>query len=262
MERLAAFLPTDVRLAEAMARAWSGDPDRVETYLTQMLETMGGVEVDAPRTETRSRTLLLMSAASTARRTSLPSLARDLIGTALRLQPGNVMLYRELAFLELEDGQLDTARRYLEVLSFVDRTDKDPPLALARLLFEQVGQPHKAAEVIRQAYNYELPTLAVEILGAESYLRGHIDEALSSFHSLRNNPLVTPETILDLARMAFAAGRDDGAAMTLDIFLTTAAKDHPGRPRAEKLRKACIVSELETAAVDGEGLPGTDLAAR
>jgi tetratricopeptide (TPR) repeat protein len=262
MERLAAFLPANVRLSEALARAWSGDPDRVEAYLTQMLDNMGGAEVDAASSETRSRTLLLMSAASTARRTGLPSLARDLIGTALRLQPGNVMLYRELAFLELEDGQLDTARRYLEVLSFVDRTDKDPPLALARLLFEQVGQPHKAAEVIRQAYNYELPTLAVEILGAESYLRGRIDESLSSFHSLRNNPLVTPETTLDLARMAFAAGRDDGAAMTLDIFLTTAAKDHPGRPRAEKLRKACKVSEVETAAVSDGGLPIADLAAR
>ena len=58
-----------------------------------------------------------------------------------------------------------TALRALEDAGFyaVD----NPPLTLARILFEQVGQPHRAAEVIRQTYGRQLmPPAAVEVLSA------------------------------------------------------------------------------------------------
>ena len=57
-----------------------------------------------------------------------------------------------------------------------------------------------------------MPPMGIEILAAESYLRGQVDEALAAFQALQNNPLVTPETILDAARMAFAAERDKAAS--------------------------------------------------
>lgn len=241
MEACSAAVPSALRLDDALARALLHDPARCVPVLERFAGRAGAAAPPTTAAEVRTRTLQLMGAASVARRVGEPDLARQLNELALEIQPGNVMLYRELAFLELEQGHLDTARRYLEVLSFVDLSDKEPPLALARLLFEQVGQPHKAAEVIRRAYPYSMPPMAVEILAAESYLRGRIDDALNSFHTLASNPLVTVETILDCARMAFAAGRDEGAAVTLDLFLTTAPKDHPSRPRAEVLRKACLL---------------------
>jgi len=247
MQRLADLLPGEERLLEALAQSWAGEPEQVEHYLDALLVAIELQPVSLRGPETRSRMLVLMGASKTARRTGLADRARQLTELALQLQPGNVLLYRELAYLELEEGNLDIARRYLEVLSFVDRSDKGPPLALARLLFEQVGQPHLAAEIIRRAYHYSMPPLAIEILGAEAYLRGDMDDALASFQSLRNNPLVTSDTILDLGRMAFAAGLDEPAAAALDLFLATAAREHPGRPRAQALRKACA-TQLEAPA--------------
>ena len=240
MQALSDAHPGEYRLDEALARAWIGDAAHVEPVLHRLLARMEGDPVELHTDEANSRLLVLMGAANTARLSGLPGLARELNTIALRLDPGNVLLYRELAFLELAEGHLDTARRYLEVLSFVDRTDKEAPLALAKLLFEQVGQPQKAAEVVRRAFLSSMPPLAVEILAAESYLRGRIDDALASFQSLRSNPAVTVETVLDVGRMAFAARRDTGAAAALDLFLTTAPRDHPSRSRAESMRKSCI----------------------
>lgn len=253
MEQMALARPDDERLLEALARSWSGDGARAEPILRAMIVAMNRDPVELKTPAAASRTLMLMSAAGTARRSGLSTLARELNGMALRLEPGNVLLYRELAFLELEEGHLDTARSYLEVLAFVDRADKEAPLALARLLFEQVGQPHLASEVVKRAWPHSMPPLAVEILSAESYLRGNINDALSRFHVLRDNPLVTPDTVLDLAKMALAAGVDDGAAATFDIFLMQAAKSHPARARAEALRASCRLSAPVASTAPTEG---------
>ncbi|GEM_PF-1849283 len=243
MEQLVALSPHELALQATLITAQEGDPDQVEPMARQMLQAMEADPVPLGSEEATARTRLLMEAATAARHTGLLELSRELHEAAMHLDPGNIQLYRELAYIELEDGHLALARRYLEVLSFVNRGDKDPPLALARLLFEQVGQPHLAAKVIRSAYATSMPPSAVEIIAAETFLRGKTSEALALFHSLRSNPLVTPDTILNIGRMAFASEHDDVAKIMFDLFLTTAAKEHPARPRTAVLADACVVPE-------------------
>ena len=243
IEQLVALNPLEFGLQATLIKAHEGDAERVEPMARQMLQAMEADPVPLASEEATARTRLLMDAAAAARHTGLEELSRELHDFAMHLDPGNIQLYRELAYIELEAGHLALARRYLEVLSFVNRGDKDPPLALAQLLFEQVGQPHLAAKVIRAAYATSMPPSAVEIIAAETFLRGETGEALALFHSLRSNPLVTPDTILNIGRMAFAAERDDVAKIMLDLFLTTAAKDHPARPRTLVLAKTCEVPE-------------------
>ncbi|MFT7461713.1 MAG: tetratricopeptide (TPR) repeat protein [Pseudohongiellaceae bacterium] len=248
MEEMAAEMPGELALQATLARAHEGDSERVDALLSGMLKTMAADLVPPGSEEARKRTRMLMHGASTARHSGLLELSRELQLVGMRLDPGNIQIYRELAYIELEEGHLDLARRYLEVLSFVNRGDKEPPLALARLLFEQVGQPHLAAKVIRTAYATTMPLSAVEILAAETYLRGRTTEALQLFHALRSNPLITADTVLNIGRMAYAAEYNDVAALMFEHFLKTASKDHPGRGRVAAFAAACAVSKpTETA---------------
>jgi tetratricopeptide (TPR) repeat protein len=239
MEQLAADAPHEYRLQSTLARAHSGDAELVEPIVRRMLDAMLTDPVALGSAEATARTRVLLDCATTSRKSGLLDLSRELHLLGMRLDPGNILLYRELAFLELDQGNLDLARRYLEVLSFVHKSDKDPPLALAQLLFEQIGQPHLAAEVIRATYSAFMPPSAVEILAAETFLRGRTEEALKLFNALRSNPNVTADTILNVGRMAFAARHDKVAKLMFDTFLTTAERDHPARKRTESLNEAC-----------------------
>lgn len=179
-------------------------------------------------------------AARTAHEAGLLPQARTLNLLALQLEPGSVAQFQELAFLELEDGRLDVARRYLEVLSIVRPFDREAPLALARLLFEQIGQPHLAAEVIRQTYSkQQMPPAAVEVLAAEAYLRGDAMLALESFRKISRHPDVTADTILTVARIAFAAHLDTEAKAVFEQFLARAAPNHPALTQAKAMLAIC-----------------------
>jgi len=272
MEQLANKAPHEFRLQATIAQRNTGNPDQVEQILRGMLGAMQENPVPVGSAEAMARMRVLLECSTTASKSGLPDLSREMTLFGLRLDPGNVQLYRKLAFLELEQGNLGLARGYLEILSFLNPSDKDPPLALARLLSEQIGQPHLAAEVIRSTYSTSMPPSAVEVLAAETCLRGRTAEALALFHSLRSNPNVTTDTVLNIGRMAFASQHDDIAKVMFDLFLTTADRDHPGRDRTARFAKQCKLPDepteepaspsppLESAAPVAEHADGLSLA--
>jgi tetratricopeptide (TPR) repeat protein len=177
--------------------------------------------------------------------------ARLLNNLALQWEPGSVELFRDLAAIELVEGNLEAARRYLEAVSIIQPNDRESPLALARLLFEQAGQPHVAADVIRQSYGQQLmPLAAVEVLAAELYLRGKPEEALQIFHEVRHHPQVTTNTLLTVARIAYAAGLDEEAIAIFNQFLQAADTRHPARDRVKSLLAISSLEENEKAPED------------
>jgi len=174
-------------------------------------------------------------AARTARSHGHAELARELNAAALRLEPGAINLYRELAFLELELGNLQEARSYLEVLSFVDINDRDAALALADLDFRQLGQPVLAADIVRRTFTGVTPPDMVEILAAEAWLLGRPDDAINEFIKLSRSPLVSGDTYLTILRIAYAGGFTDVARLVAGKALEGFAADDPHRLRVEYL---------------------------
>lgn len=237
LELLHTLWPDEFLLHEALARAYRDDPERMRAVLEDLVVRVQSQPVDVGTDAAAERTALLMSSAREARKAGMDDLSRTLNELSLRLEPGAIIQFRELAFLELEQGNLDKARRYFEVITFVDQNDKESALALARLLFEKAGQPHVASEVIQRAYQHNMPPQAVEILAAEQFLRGDPEGALASFMKVRASPLVTADTFLSVGRMVYAAELDDPTAVAMfDQFLLMAPEDHPARARSEYLR--------------------------
>lgn len=254
LEQIAGRMPYDMDVLETLARAYRDDADALAELLPQIVERAVANPVEVGTPEAKQRTQRFMSAAREARRVGLNDLARQLNELSLQLEPSAIIQFRELALLELQEGNLDLARRYLEVLTFVDPDDKESALSLARLLFEQIGQPHLASDVIERAYKHNMPPQAVEILASELYLRGDPAGALNLFLKVRTSPLVTPDTFLSVGRIAFASGIDDAAAASMfDLFLARAPDDHPGRARVELMRAECEVPGEEAPAGMGKG---------
>lgn len=237
LELIHELWPDEHIVHEALARAYADDPERMRAILTDLIDRVGRQPVDIGSEAAAERTRVLMASAREARKAGHNDLARTLNELSLRLEPGAIIQFRELAFLELEEGNLDKARRYFEVITFVDQNDKEAALALARLLFERAGQPHVASDVIERAYQHNLPPQAVEIIAAEYFLRNDPQTALATFSKIAASPLLTPETFLSVGRIAYASGLDDAAAMAMfEQFLLTAPEDHHARPRADYLR--------------------------
>jgi tetratricopeptide (TPR) repeat protein len=233
MEQLFGAWPALPELGEALARARSDDPDRQRVPLQTIVARLasGDIPMDTP-----GLPHTLVRAARNAHLSGLADLAESLCDAALLADPGSLTAVRELAFLHLESGRLDTARRYLEVLSFVDTNDKDSGMALARLYFQQLGQPSRAAEVVGRTFTGTKPIDGVEILAAEAYLAGRPDEALGLFQTVARSPGITPDTYLTVARIAYAAGEDATARLLYDRVLEKLGPNDPRRPRAHWLR--------------------------
>jgi tetratricopeptide (TPR) repeat protein len=175
-------------------------------------------------------------AARIATRAGLTDLTVPLCEAALLVDPGSLTAIRELASLDLAEGRPDAARRRLEVLSFVDPGDRDPGMTLARLYFQQLGQPARAADIVRRTYSGTKPIEATEILAAEAYLAGQPDEALLLFQAVARSPGITPDTYLTVARIAYASGKDDVARALYDRVLEQLGPNDPRRARAQWLR--------------------------
>jgi Tfp pilus assembly protein PilF len=223
------------QVGEALARA-SGDDEALLRETLERLAATAGRRApleDPERAATHSQALV--RAARTARDHGLAELARELNAAALRLEPGAINLYRELAFLELELGKLQEARSYLEVLSFVDTSDRDAALALAHLDFRQLGQPVRAADIVRRTFTGVTPPDMVEILAAEAWLLGRPDDAITEFVKLSRSPLVSGDTYLTILRIAYAGGLTDVARLVGGKALESFADDDPRRARVEFL---------------------------
>ena len=224
-------------LGEALARAEASDPAAAGPVLEELLARVDAHPLVGDEDDASVRlSMLLLRAARTARSVQLPKLARKLNEAALRTTPGAVQLYRELAFLELDEGRLEEARSYLEVLSFVDVNDREAAMALANLDFQQLGQPVRAAEIVRRTFTSNPPPEMTEILAAEAWLLGRPTDALNDFYSIGSSPLITPDTYWTVARIAFAAGQDDVARSLFDLFLARSGEDDGRRARAEYLK--------------------------
>jgi tetratricopeptide (TPR) repeat protein len=223
------------QVGEALARAIADDEPLLREALERLAATAGRrAPLDDPeRAATHSQALV--RAARTARNSGHGELARAHHAAALRLEPGAINLYRELAFLELELGNLQEARSYLEVLSFVDTTDRDAALALAHLDFRQLGQPARAADIVRRTFTGVTPPDMVEILAAEAWLLGRPDDAINEFVKLSRSPLVSGDTYLTILRIAYAGGGADVARLVAGEALEDFAGDDPRRARVEFL---------------------------
>jgi tetratricopeptide (TPR) repeat protein len=245
METLFAAWPAVPELAEALARGHLGRPAEQRAPLATLVDRLrtGEIPLDAPGIE---RTLV--RSARLAHAATHTDLALELCDFALLVAPGTLPAMREKASLDLEAGRLDSARRHLEVLSFVDADDKGAGMTLARLLFEQLGQPTAAADVVRRTYPGSKPIEGVEILAAEAYLQGRPSEALALFQSIARSPAITPDTYLTVARIAYAAAQDELARKLYDTVLEKLAKDDPRRPRAHWLRTVRLAEPAPTKA--------------
>jgi tetratricopeptide (TPR) repeat protein len=220
-------------LCEALARSRQGQPEEQRVPLQMLVDRLadGSIPLDAPDLEKT-----LVRATRLATRAGHADLAVELGEVALLVDPGSLAATRELSTLDLEAGRLDAARRRLEVLSFVDSSDKGPGMTLARLYFQQLGQPSRAADVVRRTFTGTKPIEAVEILAAESYLEGRPDEALGLFQAVARSPGITPDTYLTVARIAYASARDDVARALYDRVLEQLGPTDPRRSRAHWLR--------------------------
>lgn len=222
-------------LGEALARAAGDDADLRREALERLADRVAQQPAGGDALDLAARSQTLVKAARTARDHELPELARRLNESALRLEPGAIGLYRELAFLELELGHLSEARAYLEVLSFVDTADRDAAMELARLDFRRLGQPVRAAEVVRRTFTGTIPPDMVEILAAEAWLLGRPEQAITEFIQVSQSPLVTADTYATILRIAYAGGSDDVARLVGGLFLQHAAADDPRRARVQFL---------------------------
>ncbi|HTE06151.1 MAG TPA: tetratricopeptide repeat protein, partial [Planctomycetota bacterium] len=220
-------------LDEALARAQSGDAAAVKATLERLLARLPQQPAPADDAAASQRGLMLVRAAHTARTNALPDLARELNNLALQIEPGAINLYRDLALLEREQGDLDRSRRYLEVLSFVDLYDREAAMDLARLDFLQLGEPLRAAEVVRRTFGTTMPPDAVEIVAAEAFLLGRPVDAIKAFYAVQGSPLVTADTYLTVARIAYAAGIDEIAKPLFDLIARSLPADDPrvARPK-------------------------------
>ena len=234
--------PDLIKPYETLARhhAGEGDMDALWAVLDRLAEQVRTQRVELWSEEAAENASAVRRAARISREQGDRDRARTLNDLALQLEPGSVAQFQELAFLELDAGRLDVARRYLEVLSIVRPFDREAPLALSRLLFEQVGQPNLAADVVRRTYGRQvMPPSAVEVLAAESYLRGDALAALEAFRKISRHPEVTADTILTVARIAFASRLDKEAALLFEQFITRARPDHPAHARAAAMLAIC-----------------------
>jgi len=252
LQRLGAENPDNVHAYEPLALYYVENElaDHLIFLLDVFSEQLQESQAPLWSEQAKSEASAARALARIARESGLNDKARDLNSLALRLEPGSIELFRDLAALELAEGNLRTARRYLEAVSIIQPNDRESPLALARLLFEQVGQPHVAADVIRQSYGLQLmPPAAVEILAAELYLRNKPEEALKIFHKIRHHPQVTSDTLLTVGRIAFASGLDEEARAIFNQFLQTADSQDSARERVKSL---LALSHVEA---DGEEEP-------
>jgi len=226
-----AFLALDA----ALARAQVGDPSAVKATLQRLLDRLPARPVTAGSAAATERGVLLVRAARTARTADLPELAREFNNLALQIEPGAINLYKDLAFLERQDGHLDRSRRYLEVLSFVDLNDREAAMELAKLDFQQLGQPLRAAEVVRRTFGSALPPDGVEIVAAEAFLLGRPLDAITAFYAVQGSPLVSAATYLTVARIAYASGIDEIAKPLFELVVKNIAADDPRAARPQWL---------------------------
>ncbi len=223
------------QLGEALARAAGEDEPLVQATLERLVDRVSQAPVDTDRERAGARGQALVRAARTARAHGLLALARQLNELALRMEPGLITLYRELAFLELELGNLETARSYLEVLSFVDLDDRDAAMELARLDFRQLGQPVRAAEVVRRTFTGIIPPDMVEILAAEAWLQGRPKDAISEFYKVSRSPLISADTYTTVMRIGWASGEAEVARFTANLLQQSTTEDDPRRARPQWL---------------------------
>lgn len=245
--------PDQFAATELLVRLDREAPDDMALVLESLIRRLddGTIAVDAP-----DLPLALVRIARMARLAKLTEPARKLLRVALRAEPGSLLVYRELAQLELDQNELDTARRYLDLLTFVDVFDRDAGLTLAELHFQRLGQPDRAADVVRRTYPGSMPIEAAEILAAEAYLHGHIKEALNQFFNAAHSPLISAGTYLTVARIAYAGGQDDTARQLYDQVLQKLSPTDPRRPRAQWLRSERLQNRVrpeETVAAQEGG---------
>ena len=223
------------QVGEALARAYADDPSHLEQVLQTLIQRASTRPVQDDPELAAASSSALVRAARTARDHGLLEEARQLCELALRTEPGAITLYREMGLLELQLGHLQEARNYLEVLSFVDTEDRDAAMELARLDFRRLGQPVRAADVVRRTFTGTIPPDMVEILAAEAWLLGRPQDAINQFIQVSKSPLISADTYLTVLRIAYAAGFDDVARFVADLTHKSMADDDPRRPRVEYL---------------------------
>ena len=247
-----AAFPEQVASTEVLVRLERTNPDELKVVLDGLLQR---IEAGTIPIETPDLPMSLVRIARMARLGGQPELARALLRAALGADPGSLAVYRELAQLELDQNNLDTARRYLDLLTFVDQYDRDAGLTLAQLHFQRLGQPDKAADVVRRTYPGSMPIEAAEILAAEAYLHGHIKDALNQFFNAARSPLISADTYLTVARIAYAGGQDDVARQLYDTVLQKLSPNDPRRPRAQWLRDERLAAPAAAPPAEGEPAP-------
>ena len=237
--------PSRIEAIEALARSHTEDIESIRELLEQLVVQHEQNPVKPDTDEGRLRSAVLVRAVRTARSAGLNDIARRLNDLSLRLDPGNIGRYREMALLEMEEGNLDTARRYLEVLTFIDLADRDSAKALAQLYADQLGQPIQAAEVVQRAFPSNPPPWAVSILAAQAYLRGDAEGAIEHFNAVSGSPLLTDDVFYDVARIAYASGQHALAASIFQYVVNHGDRDHPERPRANWLLSRRLAGALD-----------------
>ena len=229
-----AGFPALFEATEVLVRVEREAPEALAAVLESLQRRLddGTIAPDAP-----GLPFALVRVARTARLAGQADAARAVLRHALGCDPGSLSVYRELAQLELDENNLDTARRYLDLLTFVDQYDRDAGLTLAQLHFQRLGQPDRAADVVRRTYPGSMPIEAAEILAAEAYLHGHIKDALNQFFNVARSPLISADTYLTVARIAYAGGQDVTARQLYDQVLQRLPPNDPRRPRAQWVRE-------------------------
>ncbi len=239
IEELHALVPDQLELIELMGRAYAdkGRVEDVETVLSELVRIVDGSSQLTQNEAGRRVASVLVHAAGVARQQGLNTLARDLNERVLRIDPGAIPRYKEIAYLELEEGRLDIARRYFEVLTFINLSDKEAAKTLAQLYANRLGRPIEAANVVRRSFPGSPPPWAVAILAAESYLLGDPNEAFQAFARVSSSPLIGDDEYYTLGRIAYASGMLDTAYKLFNTITFSGDRDHPDRLRAHWILK-------------------------
>jgi len=266
--------PDNNLLGEALARAQRDDPEAMRATLETMVERARDAPLAGEDPEdARTRVGNLTRAARTARDAGFFDLAEAFNDVALLIDPAGIDQYRELALVARERGDARTMRRYLEAVNVLEPSDRESAMTLARLLFDEFGEPVEGAAVIRRSFpTGATPAEALVILAGELFLKGRPEAAIQIFYRIQDAPTIPEMVFLEIGQIAYASGEDELARQLFDHVLDNAPPSHPRLPRLRYLREkhlddrsllkraqqarddsaAALAAGTETAAAPGE----------
>jgi hypothetical protein len=225
------------------------DPEDLQLVLDGLLQRLeaGTIPIDEP-----GLTMSLVRIARVARLGGQPEAARALLRAALGADPRLALGLPGARAARARPEQPRHARRYLDLLTFVDQYDRDAGLTLAQLHFQRLGQPDKAADVVRRTYPAACPSRRPRswqprpTSTATSRTRSTSSSTRRAARSSRPTP-----TSRSRASPTPAAS-DDVARQLYDTVLQKLPPDDPRRPACAVAARGAPRAPADAPPAEGE----------